>query len=101
MSTDETPKPLADDLDALMRRLKAGDRGQVSGVFGNWEAIVGESVALHVTPVRIEGQQLLVEVDEPAWATQVRFLEATIRQRIFAETGNEITTVEVRVRRRR
>ena len=99
MSDD--PKPLSGDLDNLMRRLQAGDREQVGGVFGKWEEIVGVSVATNVTPVRIENQTLIVEVTESSWATQVGFLESTIRQRILEETGSEIASVEVRVRRNR
>ena len=99
MSDD--PKPISSDLDDLMRRLQAGDREQVAGVFGKWEEIVGASVAANVTPVRIENQTLVVEVSESSWATQVGFLESTIRQRILEETGSEIVSVEVRVRRHR
>lgn len=97
----DEPTPLSKDLDAFMRRLQAGDREQVAGVFGNWEAIVGAAVAANVTPVRIENGTLIVEVAESSWATQVGFLESTIRQRILEETGSEIARVEVRVRRRR
>ena len=97
----DEPKPLAGDLDDLMRRLQAGDRDQVAGVFGKWEEIVGETVAANVLPVRIENRTLVVEVTESSWATQVGFLEATIRQRILEETGSEIASVEVRVRRPR
>ena len=41
---------------------------------------------------------LLVEVDEPAWSTQVRFLADDIRRRLREESGVEVSTVEVRVR---
>ena len=49
-------------------------------------------------PVRLEHGVLLVEVDEPAWATQVRFLADDIRRRLREEAGVEVTSLEVRVR---
>ena len=39
---------------------------------------MGEQVAQHVRPVKLDGGVLSVEVDDPAWATQVKFLAPTI-----------------------
>ena len=36
------------------------------------------SMSANVRPVRLEHGTLLVEVDDPAWATQVRFLSDDI-----------------------
>jgi hypothetical protein len=42
----------------------------------------------------------VIEVDEPGWATQLRFLEATLRERLATVTGGDaIRSIEVRVRR--
>jgi predicted nucleic acid-binding Zn ribbon protein len=44
---------------------------------------------------------LVVGVDDPAWATQLRFLESELLERLAAEFGpGEVTSIEVRVRRR-
>ena len=59
------------------RRTRAGADGrQMGGVFGRWDEAVGDAVAAHVQPVKLDGTTLVVEVDDPAWATQLRFLEA-------------------------
>lgn len=71
----------------------------VGGVFGRWAEIVGDSVAAHVQPVRLDGERLVVEVDDPAWATQLRFLETTLRDRIREVTGAPVGQFEIRVRR--
>ena len=74
MSADE-PVAFTDSLDGLLRSLRGGaGRAEVGGVFGRWEEAVGAALAANVRPVRLEHGTLLVEVDDPAWATQVRFL---------------------------
>ena len=69
----------------------------MGGVFGRWSEIVGEAVADHVQPVRLDGQRLVVEVSDPAWATQIRLLTDTLRRRIGEVAGTTIETIEVRV----
>lgn len=93
------PVPLADTLDALMRSLSGGPRAVVAGVFNRWEEAVGEAVAAHAQPVKIERGRLLVEVDEPGWATQLRFLEHDIVERLRQVGVDEVTSIDVRVRR--
>ena len=52
-------------------------------------------------PVSLDGGRLVVEVDEPGWATQLRYLEATLRERLAAVTGGfHVRSLEVRVRAR-
>lgn len=71
----------------------------LGGVFGRWEQAVGAQVAAHVQPVKLDGTLLVVSVDDPAWATQLRFLEATLRERLLEVAGAQIERIEVRVAR--
>ena len=97
---DDEPVPVTASLDGLLRSLRGGaGRVEVGGVFGRWEESVGPMIAAHVRPVRLEHGVLLVEVDEPAWSTQVRFLADDIRRRLREESGVEVASLEVRVRR--
>ena len=73
----------------------------IGGVFGKWEAAVGAAVAAHVQPVKLAGTTLIVQVDDPAWATQLRFLEATLRQRLAEVAGAHVERIDVRVAGRR
>jgi predicted nucleic acid-binding Zn ribbon protein len=101
VSADE-PVPLTDSLDGLLRSLRGGaGRAEVGGVFGRWDEAVGAAVAANVRPVRLEQGTLLVEVDEPAWATQVRFLGDELRRRLEEVTGVVVERLEVRVGRPR
>lgn len=61
----------------------------------------GRAVAAHVQPLRLDGSTLVVEVDDPAWATQMRFLESTLRARLAEVAGASIERIEVRVAKRR
>jgi len=101
MSRD--PVPLADSLGAVVRTLRGGLPGPsaqtMGGVFGRWEEAVGEAVARHVQPLKLDGGRLVVEVDDPAWATQLRFLETTLKQRLMTVTGAAVESFEVRVKK--
>jgi len=95
------PVPIAKSLDGIMKSLRGTDRIQIGGVFGRWDDAVGETVAAHVRPVRLDNGVLTVEADEPAWATQVKFLSDTITTRLAEVAGVHVERVEVRVARSR
>ena len=94
------PTPISQSLDGVVRSLRGPSRAAVSGVFGRWVEAVGEQVAAHVRPLKLDERVLVVEVDDPAWATQVKFLAPTIIERLGEIGGVEVDRVEVRVDRR-
>ena len=97
----DDPVPLTDALDDVLRSLRGGaGRAEVRGVFGQWDEAVGEAIAAHVRPVRLDRGVLLVDVDDPSWATQVRVLADEIRSRLAAVAGVSIERIEIRVARR-
>ena len=51
-------------------------------VFDLWSEIVGEGVALHTKPVRVEEKWLYVEVADPLWLTQMKYMKLTILEKI-------------------
>ncbi len=91
------PVPITRSLDSMMKSLRGTDRLQVGGVFGKWEEAVGEHVATHVRPVKLDQQTLLVEADTAAWATQVKFLSDEITSRLATTAGVTVEHLEVRV----
>ena len=95
------PVPITKSLDGIMKSFRGTDRIQIGGVFGRWDDAVGDTVAAHVRPVRLDNGVLTVEADEPAWATQVKFLAGTITTRLADVAGVQIERVEVRVARGR
>ena len=101
---DDPPVHVRDSLAEIVRELRDDPTETTSvasmgGVFGRWQEAVGVAVAAHVQPVRLDGTRLVVEVDDPAWATQLRFLEATMKSRLAEVAGARIDAVDVRVRR--
>ena len=97
--TNNSSSSLAGALDALLDRLGAESSTAITGVFGEWPKIVGEQVAQHVTPIKLERGLLIVEIDDPSWATQMRFLEPQLIEKLNAATTSTITAIEVRVKR--
>jgi hypothetical protein len=102
------PVPLSDSLTGVVRSLRGPapasappvSAGTMGGVFGRWTEIVGDVVAAHVQPVKLDGARLVVEVDEPAWATQLKFLEADLRARLLSTIGATVDHFDIRVKRR-
>jgi predicted nucleic acid-binding Zn ribbon protein len=93
----DDPRTLSESLDGLLRDLRAGARHEVGGVFGRWEELVGAVLAAHARPVKLDGGRLLVEVDEPGWATQLRFLESDVLARLHDGAGIDLSGIDVRV----
>lgn len=102
------PVSLGESLRSVVSSLRPDDSRQqntsmaaIGGVFNRWDEAVGAAVAAHVQPLRLDGATLVVEVDDPAWATQMRFLESTLRDRLAEVAGASIERIEVRVAKRR
>jgi hypothetical protein len=94
------PTPITSSLDAVMRSLKGPGRHQVSGVFGRWDELVGPQIAQHARPIRLDSKVLVIEVDDPAWATQIQLLSIELRKRLATEVGADVETLEIRVAKR-
>jgi predicted nucleic acid-binding Zn ribbon protein len=95
---DEEPVRLRESLDKLARHLGAPDAGVLSGVFSRWEEVVGAAVAAHARPVSLRDGTLRVVVDQPGWATQLRYLESDVVERCAAVLGpGAVRVLEVRV----
>lgn len=96
-----TPRPLSEMLDKVLRGMRVSDKKAAFGLFSHWPEIVGETVAEHVSPKRLEKRVLTVEVDDPAWATQLKFLEPQLLSTLREHVGDEIDSLNIKVRRSR
>ncbi len=96
------PVPLRDSMDGVVRGLRGGanDARSMGSLFNRWVDAVGEAVADHARPVKLDGDRLLVEVDEPGWATQLRFLEGDVIARLRSVAGLEVSRFDIRVKPR-
>jgi len=94
------PRRLDASLDALTRQLGVQDARGLGRLFASWPEIVGTAMAVHVQPIRLDSEALVVAVDHPAWATQVRGMGDALLDRVVEETGApRPVRLEVRVRR--
>lgn len=70
----------------------------MAGVEGRWVEVVGEALAGHTRPVRVREGTLVIAVEDPAWATQVRWLGEELAARARTVLNDDsILGIEVRV----
>ncbi|HLX87921.1 MAG TPA: DUF721 domain-containing protein [Acidimicrobiales bacterium] len=96
-STDD-PVKLSESLRAVSERLGGPRPDVLTAVFGRWEEVVGASMAAHVRPVRLHDDALVVAVDHPAWASQVRHLTPEILDRVRDACGSEHAPARLEIR---
>jgi predicted nucleic acid-binding Zn ribbon protein len=73
----------------------------LSKVLQIWGETVGDHVANHVQPVLISQDTLVVEVDQPAWSTEVSFMASRILATLERQLGSHVASaVKARVRGR-
>ncbi|MBP1749286.1 MAG: hypothetical protein H6Q52_1825 [Deltaproteobacteria bacterium] len=64
-------------------------------IFAIWDRIAGEKLSAHCQPVRIDRGVLYVEVDDPLWLAQLRYMKVDIQNKI-TETLEKETVKDVR-----
>lgn len=95
------PRRLGDLVGRYVQRAVGVDVPAARDIFTHWAEFVGEQVAPHVTPVRLEKRVLTVEVVDNAWATQMTFLESQLLTTLREHAGDVVDAINVRVRRAR
>jgi predicted nucleic acid-binding Zn ribbon protein len=71
----------------------------LGGLFRGWDDAVGPAVAQHVRPVVLDGGRLVVEVDQPGWATQLTYLADELLAKVRPLVAPApVTSLDVRVK---
>ena len=95
----DDPRPIGPAVDRFVRRFGGVRAATLDAVFSHWEEAVGASVAAHTHPLSLRDGTLVVAVDNPAWATQLRLLHGELVTRLAGVLGEgAVTRLEVRVR---
>ena len=96
---DRGPRPVGVSLESVVAGLGLTTSAGFGRLFARWAEIVGPTMAAHVDPVRLDPERLVVRVDHPAWATQVRHLADSLLDRV-AEVAqvDRPACLEVRIR---
>lgn len=102
---DSTPPPpvrLNKALDRLARQLGTPGAAALEVVFGRWIEIVGAETAVHARPLRLAGGTLVVGVNDPSQATELRYRGTEILRRLAEVVGTPVAErLEVRVQGRK
>ncbi|WP_420437687.1 DciA family protein [Candidatus Poriferisodalis sp.] len=89
------PRPISDSIRAVTAGF--GSRGRAMDLNERWTEAVGEAIAAHSQPERLDAGRLTVVVDDPAWATELRYHSSRILAALNAESG-AATIAELRLR---
>jgi predicted nucleic acid-binding Zn ribbon protein len=93
------PQRISDSLGALIKRFSRTDLIGIAALEDHWAELVGTEVADHSRPSALRGSTLVVVVDQPAWATQVRLVTGSLLERFSQVSGQRVERIEMTVRR--
>jgi predicted nucleic acid-binding Zn ribbon protein len=94
----DEPVPLADALAAVGAELGLPEGNAHGELETHWVDVMGHDVAAHARLVSVRDGVLTVAVDDPIWATQLRYLETAVVERAAALLGaSSVTSLRVRV----
>ena len=100
------PRAIGAELADVLRARGWDDRLAAARVVARWPLVVGDVVAAHCQPSRLDKDGTLqVVADSAAWATQLTYLQAKLLDRLGAECGQglvrriQVRTNEGRPRR--
>jgi len=95
---EEGPRRVGESLDRLLGTMEAPPVDVLTTVFGRWAELVGEDLAAHSRPTALDRDRLVVTCDSAAWASEFRWLETEVLQKVARVTGSKrISALTVRV----
>ncbi len=86
------PALVGSAVDDLVRERQWEQTLRSAGILTRWDRIVGQEIAAHCRPVRLEAGRLSCVAESTAWATQIRLLSASLLERIGTEVGPGVVT---------
>ena len=97
---DPYPRPIGASLEQLLGTLDAPSVDVLDIVFRDWASVVGPDLAAHSRPVSVDGDLLVIQAVDAAWASEFRWLEKELLERLAPTTNStRITRLQVRVDR--
>jgi predicted nucleic acid-binding Zn ribbon protein len=69
-------------LENVLKEYNIKEDVDIYKIFHLWGAIVGDKTARHTKPARVGNNTLFVEVDDPLWLTQLRYMRDDIMDKI-------------------
>src|SRR5690606_3140 len=94
----EVPRSIGDSLDPVLRSLGGPGTDQLRSLFDDWAEMVGERLAAHTRPSGLRDGALVVVVDDPGWAGELKWMSAQLVREISERLGSGvIDRIAVRV----
>jgi len=87
---DRDPQTLGSLAGSIAKKRGWSDKVSEGTVLGRWPTVVGEDIAAHAVPTKLEDGVLSVTAESTAWATQLRLMQAQILARIAAAVGHGV-----------
>lgn len=95
--SEADPRLVGSILPEVTRRFGLASPKTLNAVFARWAEVVGRPLGEHTTPVSLRNGILTLVVDEPGWATEIRYLQDDLVRRVNEVAGvGTVTSVEVR-----
>ncbi len=69
-------------LESVLKERKLASDIDTYKIFPLWHEIAGETMAHHCRPARLRDDILYVEVDDPIWLAQLRYMKDEILKKI-------------------
>ena len=102
MSDRDGLRRVDDALRHVRRELGAPEPGHFTDIRDSWVELVGASLAAHSAPITLRSGVLRISVDDPAWASQFRYLADglvdALTERVAGAAVREISVVVGRSR---
>jgi predicted nucleic acid-binding Zn ribbon protein len=94
----DEPVPLSDALARVGAEFGLAPGDAHGTLHARWAEVMGADVAAHARLVSVRDGVLTVAVDDPIWATQLRYLETAVMARATALVGPGVVgSLRVRV----
>lgn len=82
--------PLKEALEDYFKRKRWDKRLKGYQAINYWEEVVGEEIAQHSQPIKIQDQTLFLRVKSNVWANELNLRKGELIQKINLKTGEEI-----------
>jgi predicted nucleic acid-binding Zn ribbon protein len=92
MTSRDEPVPLSEAVAKVGKELGVPAPDALSTLLARWPDIVGPAVAAHATVRSVRDGECTIEVDGPAWATQLRYAANDVVARANTHCGEAVLT---------
>ena len=92
VSENKDPILLRASLEKLMKSIGAPDIDSTINLLEIWPELIGEELSSKISLVALNGSTLVIHVNDPAWASQISWLEAQILERIDKKIGKGVVS---------